>query len=189
LAFGWGRGYCWGVVTDLAEVYRLGTAKAGENVAFRRYLSAHHHHSDTPFQIIATEVQKHVDCTTCANCCKHSIVTVNQREIEEIARHLGTTQEEVSRLYTGPDPDSARSRTLLSSDTGCVFLDGNLCMIYEARPTTCRNFPHISAGTRTLGSRPSSLARWAPWCPIIYNALEEYKHQTGFHSNSPSPQK
>jgi hypothetical protein len=35
------------VVTDLAEVFRLGTAKAEENLAFRRYLCAHHYGSGT----------------------------------------------------------------------------------------------------------------------------------------------
>jgi hypothetical protein len=57
------------VVTDLAEVFRLGTAKTEENLAFRRYLSAHHY-ADKPFQILASEVQRHVDCTACSNCCR-----------------------------------------------------------------------------------------------------------------------
>jgi Fe-S-cluster containining protein len=63
---------------------------------------------------------------------------------------------------------------------GCIFLDGNLCMIYEARPKTCRDFPHVAVGTHSLGGRPSSLRRWAALCPIIFNALESYKHLTGF---------
>jgi Fe-S-cluster containining protein len=58
-------------------------------------------------------------------------------------------------------------------------------MIYEARPKTCRNFPHVAVGTPSLGGRPSSLARWAALCPIIYNALESYKHLTGYHSHPP----
>jgi hypothetical protein len=49
--------YSVGVVTDLAEVFRLGTAKVKENVAFRRYLSARHY-ADKPFQILASEVQQ-----------------------------------------------------------------------------------------------------------------------------------
>jgi hypothetical protein len=53
-------------------------------------------------------------------------------------------------------------------------------MIYAARPKTCRDFPHIRVGDHTLGARPSSLARWAALCPIIYNSLEAYKHVTGF---------
>jgi len=172
------------VVTDLAEVFRLGTAKAEENLTFRRHLSAHHC-ADTPFQILASEVQRHVDCAACANCCRHSVVPVNRMEIDNIAWHLGTTREAVARLYTFPDPEAPASRTLLSSGEGCVFLDGNLCTIYDARPKACRNFPNVAVGTRSLGGRPSSLARWAALCPIIYNALESYKHLTGYHPHPP----
>jgi hypothetical protein len=38
----------------------------------------------------------------------------------------------------------------------------------------------VAVGEHSLGSRQSSLARWAPWCPIIFNALEAYKHLTGY---------
>ena len=31
------------------------------------------------------------------------------------------------------------------------------------------------------GARPSSLARWVALCPIVHNALESYKHLTGYH--------
>jgi Fe-S-cluster containining protein len=54
-------------------------------------------------------------------------------------------------------------------------------MIYDARPKTCRDFPHVAGNTQSLGSRTSSLARWAALCPIIFNALESYKHLTGYH--------
>ncbi|MDX1982737.1 MAG: YkgJ family cysteine cluster protein [Bryobacteraceae bacterium] len=167
------------MVTDLAEVFRLGTAKVKENLAFRRYISAHHGAS-APFQILAEEVQRQVDCTACANCCRHSVVTINEEETETIARHLGSTPEEIIRLYTVPDPDTLHSRNILSGKEGCVFLDGTLCTIYEARPATCRDFPHVGIGARSLGSRPSSLARWAALCPIIFNALEDYKRLTGY---------
>ena len=168
------------MVTDLAEVFRLGTAKAQENVAFRRYLSAHHH-TDKPFQILASEIAQHVDCTACANCCRQSVVSVNHREIESIARYLGITEDAVIHTYTDPDPDAPASRTLRSSADGCIFLRNNLCSIYAARPRACHDFPHVGIGTHSLGGRPASLDRWAPLCPILYNALEEYKHVTGYH--------
>jgi uncharacterized protein len=172
------------MVTNLAEVWRLGTAKAEENVAFRRYVSAQHF-SDKPFQILASQVQQQVDCTACANCCRHSVVSVNKPEIENIARHLGATPEVVTRLYTVPDPDAPASPTLRHSGAGCIFLNGNFCLIYEARPQTCRDFPHIAVGTHSLGGRPSSRARWAALCPIIYNSLEQYKRLTGYHPRPP----
>ena len=167
------------MVSDLADVFRLGTAKLKENLSFRRYLSRHHY-TEKPFQILASQVQQHVDCTACANCCRHSVVSVNKSEIENIAGHMGTTSEAAARLYTVPDPDAPAFRILRNSGGGCVFLDGNLCMTYEARPKTCRDFPHVAVGKHSLGSRQSSLARWAPLCPIIFNALEEYKHLTGY---------
>lgn len=171
------------MVTDLAEVFRLGTAKAEENLRFRRFLAAHHS-SDKPFQILASEVQQEVDCTACANCCRHSVVSVNKLEIQNIAHHLGCSAETVTRLYTAPDSDAPALRVLRNTAGGCVFLDGNLCMIYEARPKSCRDFPHVGVGTHSLGGRPSSLARWAALCPIIFNALERYKHITGYHGRS-----
>jgi Fe-S-cluster containining protein len=175
------------VVTDLAEVFRLGTAKAQENLAFRRQLATRHY-IDKRFQILASEVQEHIDCTACANCCRHSLVSVNKAEIEAIARYLGAPAETVARLYTVPDREAPALRMLLNSGDGCVFLDGNVCMIYEARPKTCRDFPHVAVGTHSLGGRPSSLARWAALCPIIFNALENYKHLTGYYGHPRSGQ-
>lgn len=173
------------MVTDLAEVFRIGTAKAVENLAFRRYLSAKHAR-DAPFQILASEVQRQVDCAACANCCRSSVVPVNAAEIDTIAQYLQTTPEAVARLYTVPDPDTSTLRLLRTSPEGCVFLDGNLCIIYEARPRACREFPHVAVGSHTLGGRPASLARWAALCPIFFNAMEEYKHLTGFHPHERS---
>jgi len=169
------------VVTDLAEVFRLGTSKAEENLAFRRYLSAHHV-DDGPFQVLATEIQNHIDCTACANCCRYSVVSVSSRDIERIASYLGDKPEDVTHRYTVADADAPASRVLRSSPEGCVFLQGNLCTIYEARPKACRDFPHVTVGSHSLGGRPSSHGRWAALCPIIYNALESYKHLSGYLS-------
>jgi Fe-S-cluster containining protein len=167
------------VLTDLSEVLRLGTAKEKENLDFRRYLSAHHV-DEEPFQILAAEVGQHIDCTACANCCRHALVTVNAAEIAAIAAYLGEPPETIARRYTLPEPGAPALRVLRSSNDGCVFLHGNLCLVYEARPKACRDFPHLNAHVHSLGSRPASHARWAALCPIIYNALEAYKHQTGF---------
>jgi Fe-S-cluster containining protein len=168
------------VVTDLSEVFRLGTAKAAENLAFRRYLSAHHV-DEKPFQILASDIQQQMDCTICANCCRHSVVSVQKAEIAKIASHLGVSVEAATRTYSVADPESPTLRILRTSPQGCIFLEGNLCMIYEARPKACREFPHVTVGIHSLGARPSSLARWVPLCPIVYNAVEAFKHLTGYH--------
>ncbi|MFN3327088.1 MAG: YkgJ family cysteine cluster protein [Bryobacteraceae bacterium] len=165
------------MVTDPAEVRRLGESKAAENLAFRRRLTSR---DAQPFQILATEVAARTDCTACANCCRELTVTVGPAEIEAIARHLNSTPAKVAREYTVPDPLAPSELLLRHTAQGCVFLDGNLCMIYDARPPTCRDFPHIAPGSHTLGGRFSTLFRNVPVCPILYNAVEAYKHRTGF---------
>ena len=150
-----------------------------ENEDFRRYLSAHHHRIEA-FQTVATEVQNEIDCTACANCCRFSIVAVTNADIDALAAHLQMDPVLVTELYTIPDPESAEKRILQSTKDGCTFLDDNLCMVYEARPKACREFPHAAQGVHSLGGRFSSMCRWASLCPIIYNALERYKHLVGY---------
>jgi Fe-S-cluster containining protein len=169
------------VITDLAEIARQGTVKSGENLQFRRYLAAHHQRVEA-FQAVATEVQRRVDCTACANCCRYSIVSVRGAEVARIATYLGQSEEAVVHRFTTPDAESPRARTLASGKGGCVFLKGNRCGIYPARPEACRNFPHVARGTHSLGGRLASVCRWAPLCPVVFNALEEYKHLVGFHT-------
>ena len=167
------------MITDLAEIYRLGVAKSAENLEFRRYLTSHHQRIEA-FQSLATEAQRHMDCTACANCCRYSLVSVRAAEIARIAAFLRLDDATVVHQFTTRDPDSARDRTLVSGASGCVFLEGNHCSIYPARPEACRNFPHVAPGTHSLGGRIASLCRWAPLCPVLYNALEKYKHLVGY---------
>lgn len=171
------------MVTDLVEIRRLGAIQEAENLEFRRYLTAHHHPVEE-LQAVAAEIQPQIDCTACANCCRYSVVSVSQAEIETIAGHLRIEAEEVRQRCTAPDPDAPARRLLRSGKEGCVFLDGNLCTVYPARPEACRDFPHTAPGTHSLGGRVASLCRWASLCPIVYNAIETYKHRLGFHARS-----
>ncbi|MCZ2150587.1 MAG: YkgJ family cysteine cluster protein [Bryobacterales bacterium] len=169
------------MITGLAEVRRLAESKAEENRDFRRRLAAHHY-PEEPFHILAAEIQSEMDCTQCANCCRQMVVSASDAAVEAIADHLNIPPEEVIRLYTMPDPKAPGNRLLRQADDACIFLDGNLCMIYEVRPKACRDFPHVAAHPRTLGSRFSSLCRNAWLCPIIYNAIEGYKRLAGYTS-------
>ncbi len=167
------------MVRDLVQIRSLGESKQAENIDFRRYIKAHHHRPEE-FQAVAAEIEQQFNCTECANCCRYSLVTVNSSEIARIAEYLGCDPDEVVRLYTVPDPEAQTTRLLASNPGGCIFLDENLCTIYDARPEACRDFPHVSLGNHTLGGRMSSISRWASLCPIVYNALEEYKHVVGY---------
>ncbi len=167
------------MVTDLEEIRRIAERKEAENVHFRRYLRAHHC-PEGPFHAIAGEVEKQIDCTRCANCCRYGAVTVTEADIERIAAYLSMPVDEILRLHTAPDPDEPDKRILINAGNACTFLDGNLCVIYDARPRSCREFPYASHRERSLGGRMESLCRWAPLCPIVFNSIEQYKELIGY---------
>jgi Fe-S-cluster containining protein len=167
------------VVTDLVQIRRLAELEEGENLHFRRFLKDHHY-SQGLFRQIAREVEQQIDCKTCANCCREPRVSVSHQDIYRLSVYLDMTPEQVLKEYTIADAED-RQTILRQTKDGCVFLDGSLCLVYEARPLACREFPYLVSDRRSLGGRMSSVCKHASICPIIYNALEAYKHAVGYH--------
>ena len=67
-------------------------------------------------------MERRIDCRVCANCCKQSVVAINQREVEAIAQYLGSTVKNVLRFYTSADAEDPDQLVLKSNEGGCVFL-------------------------------------------------------------------
>jgi Fe-S-cluster containining protein len=166
------------VVTDLVQIRRLAEMEVGENVRFRRFLKAHHS-PDTLFRRIACDVEQQIDCKACANCCREPSVNVSRLDIDALARYLDLPAEQVVKEYTIQDSED-REMILRQTNNECVFLNGNLCMVYEARPRGCRQFPYLVSDQRSLGGRMSSICKHSSICPIIYNTLQAYKHAVGY---------
>ena len=104
-------------------------------------------------------------------------VTVNDRDITALARELGMAEGILIREYT---EESEEGRILKRTEAGCVFLSGNDCTVYEARPKTCREFPHLAKGPGSFLSRMWQMADRACYCPIVYNALDAFKEEVKF---------
>ena len=166
------------LLTDLVQIDRLGTKKLAENERFRRHLKRHNF-SDLRFRRVAEEIEEKVDCRACANCCKVAETDITKRDSARISRAMGMSEKEFISQYTTAsafDDEMILRRT----ETGCVFLNGNDCTIYEDRPDTCRNFPHLVRGAGSIESRMWQMIDRATYCPIVYNSLEAYKDIVGF---------
>jgi hypothetical protein len=165
------------MLTDLVQIQRLERQKRNENSRFRSYLKSHRH-SDRRLRRFGEEIEAQIDCTQCANCCRVTEVEITDRDIEKLAKFLGVSHAGFLRDYTQRDGDD--HLILKRSENGCVFLEGNLCSVYEARPQNCVNFPHVVRGNGSIDSRMWKLIDRAGFCPIVYNWMEKVKEDLGF---------
>jgi uncharacterized protein len=167
------------MLTDLVQIRRVGEKKREENSKFRRYLKTHDF-VERRFRKIAEDVEDQIDCTTCANCCRVATVKLAERDIDKLSRFLRIKREQFLRDYTVQDPEEGL--ILKRNESGCVFLSGNACTIYEARPGTCEDFPHVIRGAGSITSRMWQFVDRATYCPIVYNWMELVKEETKFRS-------
>ncbi|MDQ6759927.1 MAG: YkgJ family cysteine cluster protein [Acidobacteriota bacterium] len=165
------------MLTDLVQVRRLGDQKRDENERFRRHLKTHNF-AERKFRIIAEQVEDGIDCTQCANCCRVATVRLMDRDMERLAKFLRISLQQFMRDYTMPSAEEGR--ILKRSEAGCVFLSGNECTIYEARPANCQNFPNVVRGNGSIPSRMWEFVDRATYCPIVYNWMEAVKVESGF---------
>lgn len=159
------------MLTDLVQIRRLGEKKRDENFRLRLELKRRTY-PERRLVRIAREIAEQIDCTACANCCRVATVKVNERDAEKLARALGVNRDRFLSEYT--QQDEQEGRILNRGPSGCVFLQGNLCSVYEARPRTCVNFPHLARGPGSLWSRLWQMPDRACYCPIVYNSLEAF---------------
>lgn len=167
------------MITDLVQIRRLGEMKRDENSRLRQHLKRHDY-VERKLKKIAQEIQDQTDCTTCANCCKVASVEPAERDVEKLARFLRISPERFLEDYTTLDEDG--NRVLKRTESGCVFLSGYDCTVYEARPRTCEFFPHLVKGEGPISTRMWQFIDRATYCPIVYNSLEAFKLETGFRT-------
>ena len=127
---------------------------------------------------ISQEIEEQIDCTACANCCRVATVKITERDAQKLAKRLGVSLDRVWADYTQMDVEEGP--ILKRTQDGCVFLEGNLCSVYDARPHTCVTFPHLTHGAGSLVSRLWRMPDRACYCPIVYNTLEAWKTEVGF---------
>ena len=75
----------------------------------------------------------------CANCCKTTSPIFYERDIDRLAKRLRIRPSEFIEKYLHIDED----KDYVLNKAPCVFLDSeNYCLVYEDRPTACREYPH-----------------------------------------------
>ena len=165
------------MLTDLVQIRRIGENKRDENERFRKHLKRHKF-VERQFRRIAQDIEDAIDCRACANCCRVATARITGRDVDKLARFLCIRPSEFVRDYT--EETAEEGLILKRTAGGCIFLSGNDCTIYEARPHNCENFPHLIRGEGSLLARMWDFKDRACYCPIVYNALEAFKAEVTF---------
>jgi len=83
-------------------------------------------------------------CTGCGKCCSgpSGAVWVDDEDILRLARKLNLAPEDFVRRHVRRIGERlALKEVQRGKNFDCVFLEGKLCGVYEARPVQCRVFP------------------------------------------------
>ena len=164
------------LITDPEEVWRLAREKGDENWAFRAWIKAEFGFDDPrlmPVVIrLAEEITAQIDCTACGNCCRQLGTALQPGDAPRLAQALGIDVATLTRTYLTAD-EMGEGQVL----PPCPWLEGNRCTVYDARPSTCREYPSLHNDIRA-----SSLQRLgdASLCPVVYNLFEALKVELGW---------
>ena len=160
------------MLTDLVQIRRLGEQKRGENEKLRQYLKRHSF-VERKMRKLSQDAEEAIDCKTCANCCRVATAKLTERDVEKLAKFLRIKPGQFLADYATETEDEGW--VLRRTEQGCVFLEGNECTVYKARPATCEDFPHLIRGPGSFLARLWQMPDRATYCPIVYNAMEAFK--------------
>lgn len=109
-----------------------------------------------------------VDCMSCANCCRTTSPILYRRDIERLSSRLRVKPGDFTATYLRVDED----RDYVFKSAPCPFLqEDNSCGVYEDRPQSCRDYPHLNR--RKFHEVAALAIPNSEICPAVVLALRE----------------
>lgn len=115
-------------------------------------------------------------CQKCGLCCRvvSDGIDIGDEAIARISQKLKISKRQFRRRYTFQVNEHLRMKA------PCLLQKGDLCSVYDVRPTICQFFPLFFADGHTEGE----VRIFVHWCPggktfvrYIWDKLEEYKEE------------
>lgn len=116
------------------------------------------------------EIWEDIDCLSCANCCKRLGPRLTNLDIERISKSLKMKTNELIDQYLKIDEDG----DYVFKSMPCPFLlPDNYCLVYEARPKACREYPHTDR--KKMIQILNETRKNTFTCPAVYLLVEKLK--------------
>jgi len=164
------------IETDSNIIKKLSEKKHEENWNFRAFLKGYNadpEEIDKLVHELYETVTAHIDCTTCAICCRKALPILDQKDIQRFSAGLGITDRQFKNQYLKASEEEPERFTF--KETPCPFLKENLCSYYEFRPNDCKSFPHLHK--KNFITRLWGVVENCSLCPIVYNVYEYLKDE------------
>ncbi|MDE3124362.1 MAG: YkgJ family cysteine cluster protein [Bacteroidota bacterium] len=118
------------------------------------------------------EAFRHIDCLTCAQCCKNYSPRFKTPDIKRISKALKLKESVFIDTYLTLDLEG----DYVVKQTPCPFLGSdNACTIYEIRPSDCARFPYTDEDV--LLKRMNITLKNAEFCPAVFYVLEKLTNE------------
>ena len=125
---------------------------------------------DKNFHSLHDSTFSKIDCLSCANCCKTTSPIFYLQDIERISKALKMKVPQFISTYLHVDKDG----DYVLNETPCPFLAGdNTCIVYENRPTACREYPHTNR--KRMYQILDITFQNTSICPAVFEIVEELK--------------
>ncbi|MBL7884629.1 MAG: YkgJ family cysteine cluster protein [Bacteroidia bacterium] len=145
-------------------------AEAANKKLFEKLKRSKPKNLDDTFHQLHEEAFERIDCLQCANCCKTTSPIFYERDIDRLAKRLRMRPSDFIDKYLHIDED----KDYVLNVAPCPFLDSeNYCLVYEDRPTACREYPHTNR-KRMFQILDLTLKNTAI-CPAVFEITEELK--------------
>jgi len=129
------------MIPTASELKLNATNKTSENGRFREaiilYRSAE---LDALAGPIIDKAYKTINCLDCGNCCKQLRPPFTPTDVERIAKLLSVPPSDFTEQYL-EDVKSMDFKIMACNP--CTFLDGRACRIYDIKPDSCSDYPHL----------------------------------------------
>lgn len=153
------------------ELKKLNSENKAENILFSKKIKkVTSSEVDLLIHESAKKFIRDIDCTQCANCCKRIFVGVTISEVKKLSKLKGESVESFNNSCVDMD---ASGEGGYFKHTPCQFLKDSLCSIYEDRPSSCSEYPHLL--NTGMKYRIKRVLDEYSICPIVYHTVEEVK--------------
>jgi Fe-S-cluster containining protein len=157
---------------NLIDLPKLAAEKHSESVIFFKRLKRRTPKNlDLLMQDLHDTEFETTDCLDCGNCCKTTSPLFTDRDINRLSRFLKIKELDFITTYLERDADDF----MVLKTAPCPFLDlsDNHCLVYDARPRACQEYPHTNR--RKFIQIVDLTLNNTSVCPAVYNIIEALK--------------